>query len=171
MERTRKSAKFPTLNDHAYARRARVGEPWDKILADALGEITGKLLAADAWRIVGKPYPRRRSQDDCFRLGRAMRDLGWRRSMRRFGGVPRSAYVRGDSREEINRDVYVFWCPIFGGLAITHSRNPTNEEFRGRIDARAPAFSGASLAPLDQPTPDRCGASDSAYRFSREPVN
>ena len=107
-------------DDHVYARRARSGEPWVVILGAAMGDITGKIPAYDIWRIVGKPRYQPRTQDDNFKLGRAMRKLGWRRTMQRFDGRPQSAYVRGNSRDEISREICVLQCPITGEFAVTH---------------------------------------------------
>lgn len=89
---------------------------------EALRRYTGKLAAADAWTIIGKPKDRR-TQDDNFRLGRTMRELGWERTMRRFGGPPISAYVRGNSAER-RVPLYAFVDPITGEVTITHSTSP-----------------------------------------------
>jgi hypothetical protein len=121
--------KHRNMDDHVYARRARSGEPWVEILGEALGEITGKISAANVWRIVGKPRYRPRTQHDNFKLGRAMRKLGWRRTMQRFDGRPQSAYVRGNSRDEIRREIYVLQCPITGEFAVTHSTCPELDEY------------------------------------------
>jgi hypothetical protein len=127
------------MDDHVYALRARGGEPWVEILGEALGDITGKIPAADIWRIVGKPRYRPRTQDDNFKLGRAMRELGWSRTMQRFDGRPQSAYVRGTRPEEISGEIYVFCCPLRGRLAVTHSTVPTSDEYRGAIIGRESA--------------------------------
>lgn len=73
-------------------------DPWLHRLEDVLGDIEGKLLAEDAWRIVGKP-PGQRTQEDNERFGAALKELGFVRVKRRFGGPPQNAYVRGASHE------------------------------------------------------------------------
>ncbi|MBV9824101.1 MAG: hypothetical protein JO001_00215 [Alphaproteobacteria bacterium] len=78
-----------------------------------LGDSTGKIPAADIWAALGKPVERNRLQRDNDELGRAMRRLGWTRTMKRFDGPPRSAYVKG-SKEERRRALYLVQCPATG---------------------------------------------------------
>jgi len=47
-------------------------DPWFEALSDAIGELNGKILAADAWIIVGMKTPERRGQEHNNRLGSAM---------------------------------------------------------------------------------------------------
>ncbi len=75
----------------------RVEEPWVQVLDEALRGVEGKLRTEDAWLIVGVA-PERREQVHCERIGTAMRELGWERKQRRFGGPPEYAYVKGDGR-------------------------------------------------------------------------
>ena len=55
----------------------------------------GKLLASDAWEIVGVP-PGQRTQDHNQRLGEAMRKHGWQRTKLRFDGDVQNCYTRGE---------------------------------------------------------------------------
>jgi len=73
----------------------RVVDPFLERLAEALGEIQGQLRAEDAWKIVGVQAGQRQ-QEHNTRLGDAMRELGWRREKKRFGGPPAWAYTCGD---------------------------------------------------------------------------
>jgi predicted P-loop ATPase len=75
----------------------RAEEPWVQVLGEALHGIEGKLRTEDAWRIVGVASERR-EQIHCERLGTSMRELGWERKQRRFGGDPEWAYVKGNAR-------------------------------------------------------------------------
>src|SRR6185503_19386461 len=80
----------------------QIEDPFLHSLLEVLGEerngIKGKLRATDAWEIVGVP-PGQRSQEVNVRLGEAMRELGWLRDRRRFGGPLEYAYLRGTPRE------------------------------------------------------------------------
>lgn len=73
----------------------KVDNPFTEALAEVLGNAEGKLLAADAWRIVGVE-PGRRTQEHNVLMGAAMRELGWARKVLRFGWpTPQNCYVRG----------------------------------------------------------------------------
>jgi hypothetical protein len=99
-------------------------ERWkDEVLIKALRGHTGKLAASDVWNIIDKPTFRR-DQADCIRLGRIMRELGWQRTMRRFDGQLRSAYVRGTGTERLAA-LYAVKCPITGDFMIIDSTSPT----------------------------------------------
>jgi hypothetical protein len=95
--------KFDALDEPPLAERLYC------ILAGA----TGKLPAADVWKVLGKSNPWQRTQRDNQELGAAMRALGWCRTMQRFGGgkLPRSAYVRGTT-EQRRRPLHLVRCPI-----------------------------------------------------------
>ena len=89
----------------------RVEDPYVVALGSILGETTGKLLAADVWDLIGIPAGQR-TQEHNARLGEAMRELGWERGKRRFGG-PRSewCYLKGsdaqrERRVEVGRDTF-----------------------------------------------------------------
>jgi hypothetical protein len=131
-----------------YAPPAPTKGAWQKetLVAALLGH-TGKLAAADAWKIIGKRYWR--TQDDCFRLGRVMRELGWQRTMRRFGGSPISAYARGTPAER-RVTLYVFQCPIIGDFTITPSTSPIDDEQQNYDEsvARGSLLSTYPLSPF-----------------------
>jgi predicted P-loop ATPase len=72
----------------------RVDDPFVETLSAVLGDSAGKLRAADVWKLLGIPAGQQ-TQDQNARVGDAMRELGWERTKRRFGGTPEHAYVRG----------------------------------------------------------------------------
>jgi hypothetical protein len=73
-------------------------DPLVDILHRALGSRTGKLRVSDAYLICGIE-PGKASQDQIFRFGRAIRELGWERKRRRFDGALEYAYVKGNATE------------------------------------------------------------------------
>lgn len=84
----------------------RVEDPFVAALAAALGDRNGKVRAEDVWRLLGVPMGQR-TQDLNARVGDAMRELGWNRTRRRFGGSGREyAYARG-SRIEMEQPIEV----------------------------------------------------------------
>ncbi|MGD9791703.1 MAG: VapE domain-containing protein [Phycisphaerales bacterium] len=98
----------PSLYPHAareQGERAQV-DPFLEILEPALDGVVGKLRSEDAWTIVGKVEKSSRSQDEMNRLGEVMRQLGWERCKRRFGGRPEWSYAKG-TIEERERPVQI----------------------------------------------------------------
>lgn len=95
-------------NDAAQEQSERtIDEPWIDIVASRLGDREGKLLAADAWTLVGITHGQQ-TQEHNARLGTAMRKLGWTRDKLRFGGKdPENCYKRGDSKEKVLRRILV----------------------------------------------------------------
>jgi len=73
-------------------------DPLADLLHRALGNRTGKLRVADAFLICGIE-PGKANQDQIHRFGRAIRELGWERQRRRFGGDLEYAYVKGTPTE------------------------------------------------------------------------
>jgi hypothetical protein len=73
-------------------------DPLVDILHRALGNRTGKLKVSDAYLIAGIEGGKA-SQDQIFRFGRAIRELGWERKRRRFDGKLDYAYVKGTDTE------------------------------------------------------------------------
>lgn len=105
----------------------RLDDPWVDNLAEELGDITGRLLTGDAYRILGADRnPALRNQDTNFRVGSAMRELGWEREHARVGGRLAWVYTRGATKEERRRPIHVFRDGITG--AITVGRTPAAEE-------------------------------------------
>jgi predicted P-loop ATPase len=88
----------------------RVEDPWGRLIADALGGLTGKIDPVRLWDIVGVEKARR-TQADNDRLGTIMRDLGWDRKKRRLRGfkTTRWAYIKGESTEEKGQEIFVQW--------------------------------------------------------------
>lgn len=73
-------------------------DPLVDVLHRALGSRTGKLRVSDAYLICGIE-PGKVNQDQIARFGRAIRELGWERSRRRFDGSLQYAYVKGNATE------------------------------------------------------------------------
>lgn len=84
----------------------RVEDPFVALLAAALEERTGKVRAADVWKLLGIPAGQQ-TQEQNARLGDAMRELGWERIRRRFGGKGLEyGYARGN-RAQMERRIEV----------------------------------------------------------------
>ena len=76
----------------------RVDDPFVSVFRDALGEHEGKLRAADAWIVLDIPVGIR-NQDHNSRMGAALRELGWKKKMARFGAKnSENAYVKGRAK-------------------------------------------------------------------------
>jgi len=97
----------PALWSHAEVQqeRRRVEDPWESRLSDVLGDLTGKLLVEDAWRIVGMHDVARRTQNENARLGETMRRVGFERVKRRHESRNQWHYVRGTPEETERRIV------------------------------------------------------------------
>jgi hypothetical protein len=94
-------------------------DPWADILSTALEELDGKIRAADVWIILDIDVARRTPDAD-GRMGYAMREIGWARKQRRYGGNPEWGYVKGSGHQiSASRDSYT------GTLRITqgHGRD------------------------------------------------
>lgn len=79
-------------------------DPFEFLLKDAFGDITGKIWMGDVWRIVGI-QPGDATQDQNRRLGSTMQKLGWTRSRRRTDGGREYCYLKGDDEREISVEV------------------------------------------------------------------
>jgi predicted P-loop ATPase len=99
----------------------RIDDPFVMLLDQAFGDLTGKVRIADCWQIVGVK-PGDATQDQQARLGAAMRELGWERVQRRYGGAPEWSYVKG-TRDERERGLEVMYD--HGALTVT-PRTPRN---------------------------------------------
>jgi Virulence-associated protein E len=81
--------------------RARtVEDPFVETISSALGDLEGKVLAADVWDLLDL-RPGHRTQDHNARVGEAMKELGFGRTKLRFGGEKEWAYARGDKNLRI----------------------------------------------------------------------
>ena len=89
---------YPAASEHQEQRR--VEDPFVELLRAKLGDKEGKLRSEDAWEIVDVPRGQR-TQFHNERLGQAMREIGWERKKRRFGGPPEWCYVRGDAENQL----------------------------------------------------------------------
>jgi hypothetical protein len=120
-----------TSEPHHSARRVLAGDPWVAVLGEAFGDLNGKIAAADVWDILGKRDRLIRTQDDNFRLGEAMRALGWTRASQRvdYASPPIRAYFRG-TRVERRVPIYVFHDPLTGEILVTQSTDPIRDDIR-----------------------------------------
>ena len=88
-------------------------DPWLSELAQAFGDLEGKIATADVWKIL-KLTPYARTMEEHLRLTAVMRLLGWDRRLLRFrGGQVGRGFVRGTDP----RTIYVFVCPIIGKIS------------------------------------------------------
>jgi len=86
--------------------RRRILDPWEVSISQCLGDLTGKIFSDDVWEIVGVFDRGRRNQNDNFRIGEAMRRLGFDRAKIRDKDKTRHGYVRGiDEKERRHRIV------------------------------------------------------------------
>jgi predicted P-loop ATPase len=76
-------------------------EPWVEMIQRLLGDLKGKLLSVDAWKLVGIPEAQR-TQESNGRLGVAMRLCGWEREKLRFAGLSGThwGYIRGERKSK-----------------------------------------------------------------------
>lgn len=89
-------------SDAAFEQEKRyVEDPFETIIADAIGDQNGKIRALTVWDIVELPKGHRNQSHNC-RIGEAMTKLGFKRTKLRFGGPPEWCYVRGTKREQKN---------------------------------------------------------------------
>lgn len=81
----------------------RTEDPFTAVLADALGDLTGKLRQVDAYRIIDSSGAL--SVADGTRVTACLRDLGWEKTQLRFGplstkpGDPENGFARGTKEE------------------------------------------------------------------------
>jgi predicted P-loop ATPase len=103
-------------------------DPIIDVLHRALGNRTGKLRVSDAYLICGIE-PGKANQDQIFRFGRAIRELGWERQRRRFDGSLQYAYAKGTDKER-EIELVVEYDPHMRSVRIEVDKNgqppPTN---------------------------------------------
>ncbi len=101
----------PSLYSMAAEEQAarRIEDPYLQILSDKLGDRTGKIRTQNIWDILEIPISHRNYEHN-KRIGDIMRELGWTREKKRFGGKPEWAYVKGNKEEQNQelRDPEVF---------------------------------------------------------------
>ena len=79
-----------------------VSDPWYEMIAEACGDVTGKVLCEDVWKIVGVDATHR-TQDQNDRIGSAMRSIGFERKRLSVEGKKRWCYARGTATERETR--------------------------------------------------------------------
>ena len=107
----------------------------------ALDGLEGKIRALEVWLILGIDVAQRNNVED-RRMGHAMRELGWERKQRRYGGNPEWSYIKGEGEERINverdlatKDVLIIqgeqWWRIAWGTTqrvVYRDEKPKHEE-------------------------------------------
>ncbi len=96
-------------------------DQWSSLLDHTLGNLNGRLMSLDAFKIINKGSGVTLHADG-RRLGRAMREIGFERKQIRDGQSPnpRWYYVRGTVDDQL-LSIYVFRDPITGVLEVGHS--------------------------------------------------
>jgi predicted P-loop ATPase len=110
-----------------------VDEPWREQIQDVLGDLQGKLRAADAWMIVGMEDVGRRTQDHNQRLGAVMKDLGFERKSLSFDGRKQKAYARGTEEQQEHQILLVSNAT---GSFAAHTEAAAKAQARKAEDAR-----------------------------------
>ena len=77
--------------------RRRIDDPWESRIVQTIGDMRGRILTEDVWKIVGMFDVARRSQNDNIRIGDALRRLGFDRLNIRLGDKIKHGYQRADS--------------------------------------------------------------------------
>lgn len=114
----------------------RQEEPWVEPLREVLGDMQGKILTDDVWKIVDKPR-HQRTQGDNSRMGEAMRELGWTRKHLRIAGRVAWVYARGN--DKYHRRIEIIYDRLERtatavyeddpALAASLGRDPTQDTF------------------------------------------
>jgi hypothetical protein len=127
----------PTIWEEAgvYQEAARHGDPWADVIGGWLDPLVGRIAATDAWRLIGRPEHQRSAADN-GRLTEVMAELGWERSKQRIGNRPTNCFVRGDTPEELAREIYAHVDPITNRLVeVSYRASPTAEDLLPRDTA------------------------------------
>jgi hypothetical protein len=92
-------------------------DPWVEVLNTALEDLDGKIRAGNVWVILDIDVARRTPDAD-NRMGTAMRELGWTRKQRRYGGEREWSYIKGEGEEQVfaSRDLEFGTLRISQGL-------------------------------------------------------
>ncbi|HTR54985.1 MAG TPA: virulence-associated E family protein [Kofleriaceae bacterium] len=106
--------------------RLRGDDPLIDLLHRTLGNRTGKLRVSDAFLICGIEAGKA-NQDQMERVGRAIRDLGWERKQRRFGGPLEYAYVKGTAAER-EVELIVEFDPQMRSVRIEVDKSTSTKE-------------------------------------------
>jgi hypothetical protein len=107
-------------------------DPWLPELAQAFGDLEGRVATADVWKIL-RHSSFLHTMDDHLRLTAVMRLLGWDRRLLRFrsqavrGGFVHAQVGRGFLRGSDPRTIWVFICPVTGQVSYV-GHNPAPSE-------------------------------------------
>ena len=119
----------PSLWEAAAQEQERrvVDEPFTQVIEEVLGELDGKVRAADVWKTLDIREGQR-TQEHNARLGEAMRQLGWTRVKLRFGDSRKEwGYCRGAGADREQR-IYVYYDHETKGLSASHTPPSERDE-------------------------------------------
>lgn len=111
----------------------RLVDPLVPVLAGVFGGLNGKVRSKDVWDVIGTPVGLRTPELE-RRMGAAMRELGFERKHRRFGGDPEWAYLRGTEGERARR-ILIVSVPGENGIGGVWQAYLKGGDERGRQNA------------------------------------
>jgi hypothetical protein len=111
----------------------RLVDPFVPVLAEVFGGLNGKVRTKDVWDVIGTPIGLRTPELE-RRLGLAVRELGFERKQRRFGGDPEWAYLRGDE-DDRRRRILTVWVPGENGVGGAWQAYLEGDDLPGRQEA------------------------------------
>lgn len=111
----------------------RLVDPLVPVLAEVFGGLNGKVRSKDVWEVIGTPVGLRTPELE-RRVGLAVRELGFERKHRRFGGDPEWAYLRGNE-DERRRRILVTWVPGESGVGGAWQAHLEGDDLPSRKEA------------------------------------
>ena len=108
-------------------------DPLVPVLAEVFGSLNGKVRSKDVWDVIGTPAGLRTPELE-RRMGAAVRELGFERKHRRFGGEPEWAYLRGNEEERAQR-ILTVWVPGENGIGGAWEAYLEGDDLPGRQEA------------------------------------
>lgn len=102
-------------------------DPWVQHLEEMLGDMNGKILNSDVWRLVGLT-PDKMKRNDTLRIANVMRQLGFERASLRFcigneTGRKAKGFVRGERERDREVQIMVFESPS-GRVSVRNNIGP-----------------------------------------------
>ena len=77
--------------------RRKIDEPWEIRIVQTIGDLKGKIITEDIWKIVGMFDIAKRTQSQSIIIGEAMRRLGFDRNQIRIGQQVKHGYMKADT--------------------------------------------------------------------------
>lgn len=103
----------------------RSEDPMELVIAKVFGEITGKILTADAWLVLGIEG-RALTPDEMIPFSAAMRRQGWHKSRNRLeAGQREYCYLKGDATQRER------WLSVSGKGEFAKVTPSSTEKSRG----------------------------------------